>query len=232
MSESTGSDHRRSAQFKCAQTVIGQRSAGNGPNGLSYDDYYYYYYYYYLHRTYHHYSFPQASIAPCTRRPQATRHRKSKHSTHVPVMTSYTIPQATRLYTKQHILFNIYNEFNNNKVSIIEVLLISKITTSISRGIMAPASTEPSNFLHKLCFCLSPLIMTPTVPIKILDRFISVSQLFFHGLSLYLCLALIKIVIQLYQLNTGPLTMVTNPPYCLSFIYLLTSIEITTLYFS
>ena len=32
----------------CAQTVIGQRSAGNGPNGLSYDYYYYYYYYYYL----------------------------------------------------------------------------------------------------------------------------------------------------------------------------------------
>ena len=30
------------AQFKCAQTVIGQRSAGNGPNGLSYDYYYYY----------------------------------------------------------------------------------------------------------------------------------------------------------------------------------------------
>ena len=32
-----------SAKFKCAQTVIGQRSAGNGPNGLSYDYYYYYY---------------------------------------------------------------------------------------------------------------------------------------------------------------------------------------------
>ena len=27
-------------------TVVGQRSAGNGPNGLSYDYYYYYYYYY------------------------------------------------------------------------------------------------------------------------------------------------------------------------------------------
>ena len=41
------SNHRCRAQFKCAQTVIGQRSAGNGPNGLSYDYYYYYYYYYY-----------------------------------------------------------------------------------------------------------------------------------------------------------------------------------------
>ena len=30
------------AQFKCAQTVVGHRFAGNGPNGLSY--YYYYYY--------------------------------------------------------------------------------------------------------------------------------------------------------------------------------------------
>ena len=38
-------NHRCRAQFKCAQTVIGQRSAGNGPNGLSYDYYYYYYYY-------------------------------------------------------------------------------------------------------------------------------------------------------------------------------------------
>ena len=38
----------RRAQFKCAETVIGQRSAGNGPNGLSYD---YYYYYYYLFKT-------------------------------------------------------------------------------------------------------------------------------------------------------------------------------------
>ena len=35
-----------SAQFKCVQTVVGQRFAGNGPNGLSY---YYYYYYYYLY---------------------------------------------------------------------------------------------------------------------------------------------------------------------------------------
>ena len=41
MSELTGSNHRCRAQFKCAQTVIGQRSAGNGPNGLSYDYYYY-----------------------------------------------------------------------------------------------------------------------------------------------------------------------------------------------
>ena len=32
--------------FERWQTVIGQRSAGNGPNGLSYDYYYYYYYYY------------------------------------------------------------------------------------------------------------------------------------------------------------------------------------------
>ena len=39
MSELTGRNH----QFKCAQTVIGQRSAGNGPNGLPYDYYYYEY---------------------------------------------------------------------------------------------------------------------------------------------------------------------------------------------
>ena len=38
MSELTASNHRCRAQFKCAQTVIGQRFAGNGPNGLS--DYY------------------------------------------------------------------------------------------------------------------------------------------------------------------------------------------------
>ena len=38
------SNHRCRAQFKCAQTVVGQRFAGNGPKGLSYDDYYYYYY--------------------------------------------------------------------------------------------------------------------------------------------------------------------------------------------
>ena len=31
MSELTGSNHRCRAQFKCAQTVIGQRFAGNGP---------------------------------------------------------------------------------------------------------------------------------------------------------------------------------------------------------
>ena len=43
MSELTGSSHRCRAQFKCAQAVVGQRSAGNGPNGLSYDYYYYYY---------------------------------------------------------------------------------------------------------------------------------------------------------------------------------------------
>ena len=43
MSELTGSNHRCRAQFKCAQTVVGQRSAGNGPNGQSYDCYYYYY---------------------------------------------------------------------------------------------------------------------------------------------------------------------------------------------
>ena len=35
MSKLTGSNHRCSAQFKCAQTVVGQRFAGNGPNGLS-----------------------------------------------------------------------------------------------------------------------------------------------------------------------------------------------------
>ena len=39
MSELTGSNHRCRAQFKCVQTVVGQRFAGNGPNGLSY--YYY-----------------------------------------------------------------------------------------------------------------------------------------------------------------------------------------------
>ena len=43
MSELTGSNHRYRAQFKCVQTVVGQRFAGNGPNGLSY--YYYCYYY-------------------------------------------------------------------------------------------------------------------------------------------------------------------------------------------
>ena len=42
ISELTGSNHRCRAQFKCVQTVIGQRFAGNGPNGLS--NYYYYYY--------------------------------------------------------------------------------------------------------------------------------------------------------------------------------------------
>ena len=40
-------DNIHRAQFKCAQTVVGQLFAGNGPNGLSYDYYYYYYYYYY-----------------------------------------------------------------------------------------------------------------------------------------------------------------------------------------
>ena len=35
MSELTGSNHRCRAQFKCVQTVVGQRLAGNGPNGLS-----------------------------------------------------------------------------------------------------------------------------------------------------------------------------------------------------
>ena len=44
MAELTGSSHRCRAQFKCVQTVAGQRFAGNGLNGLSY--YYYYYYYY------------------------------------------------------------------------------------------------------------------------------------------------------------------------------------------
>ena len=42
MSELTVGNHRCRAQFKCVQTVVGQRFAGNGPNGLSY--YYYYYY--------------------------------------------------------------------------------------------------------------------------------------------------------------------------------------------
>ena len=45
MSELTGKNHRCRAQFKCKQTVVGQRSAGSGPNDLSYDYYYYYYYY-------------------------------------------------------------------------------------------------------------------------------------------------------------------------------------------
>ena len=55
MSELTGSNQRCRAQFKYAQTVVGQRFAGNGPNGLSYYYYcyyycyYYYYYYYYSH---------------------------------------------------------------------------------------------------------------------------------------------------------------------------------------
>ena len=31
-----GSNHQCHAQFKCAQTVLGQRFAGNGPYGLSY----------------------------------------------------------------------------------------------------------------------------------------------------------------------------------------------------
>ena len=45
ISELTGSNHRCRAQFKRVQTVVGQRFAGNGPNGLS--CYYYFYYYYY-----------------------------------------------------------------------------------------------------------------------------------------------------------------------------------------
>ena len=49
MSELTGSTHRCHAQFKCVQTVVGQRFDGNGPNGLSY---YYYYYYYYINHFY------------------------------------------------------------------------------------------------------------------------------------------------------------------------------------
>ena len=46
MSELTGSNHRRRAQCKCVQTVVGQRFAGNGPNCRSY--YYYYYHCYYF----------------------------------------------------------------------------------------------------------------------------------------------------------------------------------------
>ena len=46
MSELTGSNHRCRAQFKCAQTILGQRFDRNGLNGLSH--YYYYYYYYYI----------------------------------------------------------------------------------------------------------------------------------------------------------------------------------------
>ena len=39
------------AQFKCAQTAVGQRFAENGPTGLSYNCYYTcYYYYYYMHQ--------------------------------------------------------------------------------------------------------------------------------------------------------------------------------------
>ena len=49
MSELTGSNHRCRAQFKCAQTVLGQHFAGNGPIGLSYYYYNYYYYYYYCY---------------------------------------------------------------------------------------------------------------------------------------------------------------------------------------
>ena len=49
-----GSNHRCRAQFKCAQTVIGQRSSGNGPNGLYYDYYYYNNYYYYTQSSYIH----------------------------------------------------------------------------------------------------------------------------------------------------------------------------------
>ena len=41
MSELTVSNHRYRAQNKCVQTVVGQRFAGNGPNGLSYCYYYY-----------------------------------------------------------------------------------------------------------------------------------------------------------------------------------------------
>ena len=54
MSELTGSYHRCRAQFQRAQTVVGQRFAGNGPNGLPYD-YYYYYYYYYNYYYYYYY---------------------------------------------------------------------------------------------------------------------------------------------------------------------------------
>ena len=54
MLELTCSNHRCRAQFKkCAQTVVGQRFAGNGPNGLSYDYYAYYYYYYYAYYYYY-----------------------------------------------------------------------------------------------------------------------------------------------------------------------------------
>ena len=40
------------SQLKCVQTVVCQRFAGNGLNGLSYYDYYYYYYYYYFYYYY------------------------------------------------------------------------------------------------------------------------------------------------------------------------------------
>ena len=52
MSELTGSNQRCRAQFKCLQIVVGQRFAGNGPNGLSYYYYYYYYHYYYYYAGY------------------------------------------------------------------------------------------------------------------------------------------------------------------------------------
>ena len=63
MSLLTGSNHHWRAQFKCAQTVIGQRSAGNEHNGLSYD--YYYYNYYFLNKkksNYYYNSGRQASV--------------------------------------------------------------------------------------------------------------------------------------------------------------------------
>ena len=46
MSELTGSNHRFRARFKSVRTVVSQRFAGNGPNGLSY--YYCHYYSFYL----------------------------------------------------------------------------------------------------------------------------------------------------------------------------------------
>ena len=55
------SNHRCRAQFKCALTVVGQRFAGNGPNGLSYCCHYYYNYYYYYYYYYHLYHYLPSS---------------------------------------------------------------------------------------------------------------------------------------------------------------------------
>ena len=81
MSELTGNNHRCRAQFKCAQTVLGQCFAGNGPIGLYY--YYYYYYYYSILLLLHwHYSAHTLHYTDTTLHTHLTIHaRISLHTT-------------------------------------------------------------------------------------------------------------------------------------------------------